>query len=78
MDSTANDSDDYIRIGNDCKFTNLYNEYCQFTENDDKVKKANEFQSRIEFSNDSGDIVNGKSIIGLMCLAAEKGHKTLF
>lgn len=39
------------------------------------VKKANEFQSHIEVITVNGDIVNGKSILGLMCLSACKGTK---
>lgn len=39
------------------------------------VKKANEFQSQITVENESGESVNGKSIIGLMCLSANKGSR---
>ncbi len=37
------------------------------------VKKANEYQSHIEVCNEDGDIVNGKSVIGIMCLGVGKG-----
>jgi phosphocarrier protein len=39
------------------------------------VKKANEFDARIEVIKDDGNAVNGKSIMSLMCLAAGKGVK---
>lgn len=39
------------------------------------VKKANEFKSHIEVITVDGEVVNGKSIIGLMCLSAGKGTK---
>lgn len=40
------------------------------------VKKANEYQSRIEIALDNENkIINGKSIMELMCLSAEKGTK---
>lgn len=39
------------------------------------VKKANEFQSHIEVVSEDGGIADGKSIVGLMCLAAGPGTK---
>jgi phosphocarrier protein HPr len=39
------------------------------------VKKANEFQSHIELCTEDGDPVNGKSIMGIMCMAASQGTK---
>jgi phosphocarrier protein HPr len=39
------------------------------------VKKANEFQSHIEVVNEDGQIADGKSIMGLLCLAAGPGAK---
>lgn len=39
------------------------------------VKKANEFQSHIQVVNENGEIADGKSIMGLMCLAAGPGAK---
>lgn len=39
------------------------------------VKKANEFQSHIEVTNENGETVDGKSIIGLLCLSASVGSK---
>jgi len=39
------------------------------------VKKANEFQSYIKVVNENGEIADGKSILGLMCLVAGPGSK---
>ena len=39
MNDEYNSDDDKIRIGLDCKFTNLYDNYCVFT-SDDKLQKA--------------------------------------
>lgn len=39
IDNELNSDDDKIRIGLDCKFTNLYNDYCIFN-SDDKLNKA--------------------------------------
>ena len=39
------------------------------------VKKVNEFQSHIEISTEDGEVVDGKSILGLMLLGAAKGTK---
>jgi phosphocarrier protein HPr len=39
------------------------------------VRKANEFQSHIEIATENGEVVDGKSIFGLMLLGAGKGTK---
>ena len=39
------------------------------------VKKAGEFQSHIKISTEDGEVVDGKSILGLMLLGASKGTK---
>lgn len=39
------------------------------------VKKANEFQSCIRVMNKNGEVVDGKSIIGLLLLEADFGSK---
>lgn len=39
------------------------------------VKKAFEFQSHIEVTSETGETVDGKSILGLMLLGAPKGTK---
>jgi phosphocarrier protein HPr len=39
------------------------------------VKQASMFESHIEVINEEGEVVNGKSIMGLMCLAAGPGTK---
>jgi phosphocarrier protein HPr len=39
------------------------------------VRIANEFKAHIEVTNEAGDSVNGKSILGLMCLSANKGTR---
>ncbi len=39
------------------------------------VKKSSEFQSCIRVMNENGEIADGKSIMGLMCLAAGPGSK---
>lgn len=39
------------------------------------VKKASEFQSHIEIATEDGEVVDGKSILGLMLLGAGKGTK---
>ncbi len=41
MDSTKDSNDDKIRIGLDCQFTNLYNNYCNYTI-DTKINKAHD------------------------------------
>lgn len=37
------------------------------------VKKATGFQSQIRVEKESGEIADGKSVLGLMCLGAGKG-----
>lgn len=37
------------------------------------IKKASEFQSHIEIVTEDGEVVDGKSILGIMLLGAEKG-----
>jgi phosphocarrier protein len=39
------------------------------------VKKTSEFQSHIEIVTEDGEVVDGKSILGLMLLGALKGTK---
>lgn len=39
------------------------------------VKKASEFQSHIQMINEEGEIVDGKSIMGVLCLCAGQGKK---
>lgn len=41
------------------------------------VKKANEFQSHIEVSTENGEVVDGKSILGIMLLGASKGTELI-
>ena len=40
FNDTQESSDSKINIGLDCKFTNLYNTYCIFKNDDDKIQKA--------------------------------------
>ena len=39
------------------------------------VKKASEFQSHIELCTEDGETVDGKSIMGIMCLGVGRGTK---
>lgn len=39
------------------------------------VKKANGFQSQISIATEDGEVIDGKSILGLMLLGAGKGTK---
>ena len=39
------------------------------------VKKVEPFNSQVKVMNSDNEIADGKSIIGLMCLAAKKGDK---
>lgn len=39
------------------------------------VKKASEFQSHIEIATEDGEVIDGKSILGLLILGATKGTK---